>query len=443
VSSSSYFYRHNHDLEDSTYGTQQILTSFYGVTALPNQPFLWDGEHYHNQVTEELRMSFDPIHNLSGTLGAFYSKTRSEFTIPPTYANGLVAATATNTVVGPWPNDEIWTQTNPGTQTDTSLFGELYYKFLTQFTATLGARQYWLKQTTDYTADGFLNFGPTPSSPTESKQSGLDPKFGLSYQATDAAMVYASASKGFRAGGAQANFPACQLPGLPVADIEHLQSDTLWSYEVGTKVQLPQPGLLISAAAFHIDWSNLQQQVALPCGFYLELNGEEARINGAEVEIDGRVTSAFQVRFGVGYEKTDINEPGVLADVGILPGSRILATPAWTASLGGVYTRPISSEYDGFVSADYSYTGDSVSLLNGGSGALSTRPSYSLANLRFGVQHNKSELSLNIHNLTNAKPNLGDIGYVGYAQFNSTGTVIPQVATLQPLTVILQYRSNF
>jgi outer membrane receptor protein involved in Fe transport len=443
VSSSSYFYRHNHDLEDSTYGTQQILTGYYAVSGLPNQPFLWDGEHYHNQVTEELRLSFDPIHGLSGTFGAFYSNTRSKFSIPPTYASGLVAATAGNTVVGPWPNDLIWTQNNPGTQKDTSIFGELYYKFLEKFTATLGARQYWLKQTTDYTADGFMNFGPTPSSPTQSTQSGLDPKYGLAYQATTDAMVYASASKGFRAGGAQANFPACSFPGLPTSDIEHLQSDTLWSYELGTKIQFPQPGLLLSVAAFHIDWSNLQQQVALPCGFYLELNGEQARINGAEIELTGRLASSLQFRFGLGYEKTDINDPGVLSVLGIEPGSRILETPAWTGSVGAVYTHPLSAQYDGFVAADYSYTGDSVSLLNSGFGALAERPGYSLANLRFGVQHDRQELSLNVHNLGNAKPNLGDIGYIGYAQFSSSGTVMPQVATLQPLTVLLQYRNNF
>lgn len=50
-----------------------------------------------------------------------------------------------------------------------------------------------------------------------------------------------------------------------------------------------------------------------------------------------------------------------------------------------------------------------------------------------------------MHNLTNAKPNLGDIGYVGYAQYQNyaAGTIIPQVATLQPLTVILQYKQSF
>ena len=297
VSSSSYFYRHNHDLEDSSYGTQAILAGqYYEVKNLPNQPFLWDGEHYHNQLTEELRLSFDPIYNISGTVGAFWSKTRTLFSIPDTDANGLVAATVGNTVGGAAANDLIWTQRNPGTEQDSSIFGELYYKFLERLTLTLGARQYWLKQTIDYTANGYLNYAPTLSNPQQSTQSGTDPKVGLSYQVTDATMVYASASKGFRAGGAQANLPACQLAGLPLEDILHLKSDTLWSYEVGTKTQLPQSGIVISAAAFHIDWKNLQQQVALPCGFYLQLNGGEAQINGGEIELDGRVTPALQVR---------------------------------------------------------------------------------------------------------------------------------------------------
>ncbi len=444
VSSSSYFYRHNHDLEDSSYGTQAILAGpYYEVKNLPNQPFLWDGEHYHNQLTEELRLSFDPIHNISGTVGAFWSKTRTLFSIPNTYANGLVAATVGNDVGGAAANDLIWTQQNPGTEQDTSIFGELYYKFLNRFTLTLGARQYWLKQTIDYTANGYLNYGPTPSSPQESTQSGIDPKVGLSYQVTDATMVYASASKGFRAGGAQANLPACQLAGLPLQDILHLQSDTLWSYEVGTKTQFPQSGVVVSAAAFHIDWKNPQQQVALPCGFYLQLNGGEAQINGGEIELDGRITPALQVRLGVGFEHSYINDPGILSVAGVYAGSPILETPAWTATAGAVYTQPLSTHYDGFISADYSYTGNSISLLNGGSGLIGERPPFSLVNLRLGVKHDKQELSLNFHNLTNAKPNLGDIGYIGYAQFNSAGIVEPQVATLQPFTVLLQYKNNF
>jgi outer membrane receptor protein involved in Fe transport len=225
--------------------------------------------------------------------------------------------------------------------------------------------------------------------------------------------------------------------------ITHVQSDTLWTYEVGTKVQLAQPAILISAAAYNIEWSNLQQQIALSCGFYLQVNGQKARVNGGEIEATGHLTRELQVRMGVGYEDTSITEPGNLALVGVLPGTRISGVPAWTASAGGVYTRALNADMDGFVSADYSYTGNSVSLLVGGSGAEATRPSFSLVNLRFGVTRGLSEVSLNIRNLFNAKPNLGDIGYVGYAQFNQAGSVIPQVATLQPLTALLRYQRRF
>ncbi len=445
VSSTSYFYRRNRDLEDSTYGTQQILRGFYGVAALPNQPFLWDQEHRQNQLTEELRLSFDAMHSMSGTVGIFYSRARTRLSIPPTYARGLVTATANNIVVGPWPNNLLWTDYNPATQEDISLFGEIYWKFLNRFTATVGARKYRLRQTTDFTADGFNNFGPTLSNPQASQQTGLDPKFDLSYQYTDTAMMYASASKGFRAGGAQPFLPFCSLPTLPVEDITHLKSDTLWSYELGTKVQVPRTGLLISADVFHIDWNNLQQQVALPCGAYIVINGQAAKIDGAELEVTGSLTPSLQIRFSTGYEKTNITEPGPLSIVGILPGSRTLGTPAWTASLGGAYTHAIAAGL-GFVSADYSYVGDSVSLLNSGGGALAHRASYVLANLRLGVRHDLTEVSLKVHNLTNAKPNLGDIGYVGYAQYDRVGAsmpIIPQVATLQPLTVLLQYRRDF
>ena len=443
TSSTSYFHRHTEDLEDSTYGTQQIFASYYQVAGLPAQPYLWQGDHTHNEISTETRLSFDPVHNLSGTVGFFFSNTNTLFSIPPTYANGLVAATVNNTVVGPWPNDEIWTQRNPANQKDTSLFGELYYKFLEKYTLTLGLREYWLKQRTDYTADGFMNFGPTDSNPQSNSENGTNPKVGLSYQVTSSTMVYASASKGFRAGGAQAYLPFCSEANLPLADITQLKSDTLWTYEVGTKAQLQDPDILLSAAAFHIDWKNIQQQVALPCGSYFDINGNRARINGGEFEALGHVTHDLSVRAGVGYESTSITEPGALGLVGLTPGTRVLGTPSVTASVGAVYKHSLFGETSGFISADYSYTGDSISLLNGGSGSTATRPSYNLVNTRFGLDWGNSELAFNVRNLTNAKPNLGDIGYVGYAQYNAAGTIIPQVATLPPVTFTLEFKQSF
>src|SRR5579871_3387189 len=177
VWANSYFYRHTYDVEDSSYGTQQILTGpVYLAAGVPAQPYLWIGDRHHDQYSSEARLSWDPIHNISGTVGLFYSNTHTRFTIPPTYAQGLDSPGTTScefgspafpcTVTTPaWPTNEIWTQTNPGTEEDKSIFGEVYWKLLPQWTLTLGGREYWLNQTTDYTADGFLNGGPTPSQP--------------------------------------------------------------------------------------------------------------------------------------------------------------------------------------------------------------------------------------------------------------------------------------
>jgi len=463
----SYFYRHTRDVEDSSYGTYQELTFpppnfFYGVSGLPTQPFLWDGEHTLNQVASEARLSFEPIHNISGTVGLYYANSRTRFTIPPTYAQGLSSATIgpggppapSVCAPAPCPTNEIWEQTNPQNEEDKSVFGELYYKFFQKWTLTLGARGYWLNQSTDYTANGFLNFGQTPSSPQENSQKGINPKLALQVQATDEAMVYASGSKGFRSGGAQANFPGCSS-AIPVNDVTHIKSDTLWTYELGTKIQMPKA--LISAAVYDIEWTNLQQQVALPCGFYLQVNGNKARIYGGEIEANGRLTPQLQFRLGLGYEHSEITDPGNLAlaglngNPGVQAGSRVSGVPLYTAFAGGVYTRPLSGDLDGFISADYSYTGNSVSLIVGGAGAVAERPGFALLNARVGVQRGLSELSLNFRNITNSKPNLGDIGYVGYATFNSQVTgfpvtpapAIPQAATLQTFTVMLQYTKSF
>jgi iron complex outermembrane recepter protein len=443
VSSTSYFWRHVQDTEDSTYGTQQVLTGYYGVKDLPAQPYLWVGNHGEEQISTETRLSFDPIYNISGTVGVFYSNIHTKFDIPSVGAVGLPAATLTNTVVGPWPNDLLWQQDDPGTEEDTSVFGELYYKFLDKFTLTLGAREYWLNQTADKLASGFINFGDRLSNPQHNSETGLSPKLGLSYQATDDAMAYFSASKGFRAGGAQFFAPFCALPTLPVNDITQLKSDTLWTYEGGTKIQFTDPGILLTAAGYHIDWQNIQQQVALPCGAYFDINGKSASINGGELELSGKLLPELRVTFGANYEDTAITGPGALTYVGLPAGSRILGVPQWQITLGGVYSRPISENVTGFLSADYSFTGDSQALLSGGAGTEALRPSYSLVNARVGVEWGRSELSLNVHNLTNEKANLGDIGYLGYAQYNPAGNVIPQVATLEPLTVMLQYKWNF
>ena len=115
--------------------------------------------------------------------------------------------------------------------------------------------------------------GATPSIETVSQiRDGVNPKFNLAYEFNKDLMVYVTASKGFRPGGAQpaaARRPvhcgrpaAChcrrpvQIRQRPVAD--ELQPDTSWSYELGEKARLFDRHLTVDSSVYYEKWSNVQ-----------------------------------------------------------------------------------------------------------------------------------------------------------------------------------------
>ncbi len=170
-------------------------------------------------------------------------------------------------------------------------------------------------------------------------------------------------------------------------------------------------------------------------------NAGAADIDGAELELSGRLSAAFTLRFGVGYQDARISEQG--GTTGQRKGDRIYQTPEWTGSLALAWQRALSEQLQGFASLRYSYTGDSLSA-NSGANLQLTRASYALLNLRTGLQWRNNELALTISNLTNEQANLGDIGYIGYQRYESDGlTPRPQVVTLPPRSIMLQFRQQF
>lgn len=98
-----------------------------------------------------------------------------------------------------------------------------------------------------------------------------DPKFGVNVQVNDNNLLYASAAKGDRIGGANApllDIGACAAAlkelGLSSGAPLTYTGDSLWSYEIGSKNRLLDGHLQIDASVFHIDWSNVQQTIYVP-----------------------------------------------------------------------------------------------------------------------------------------------------------------------------------
>lgn len=436
-SSLGYFDRHSRDLEDSTEGTDQAITAETGAVLAP-QPYAWSAFHDNRQLTHETRFTLEPVDGIDATAGFYYSLNRSHWNIPGIDGQGVAAA-------GLWPTDLLWVQNDAGTQRDISLYGEIHYAITEKVKFTLGLRHYWLKQVDQMFYDGLLGGGAYQSN-TATREQGTSPKIAGIWQATEHAMAYASASQGFRAGGAQGpvTYPGCgpdlAAIGQTSESIAHIAPDWVWNYEAGAKFG-PAPGWHLDVDAFHLDWQHIQQSIFLPhCAFYVIGNAGAARVNGSEVELSGKLAQGLDVRADLGYEDGRITATG---GTGQTVGSRIYQQPRVTASAAAIYSFPVSDGMSGFVAGDYGYTGNSVSA-NGGVASNLVRPGYSLANLRGGLRWSSTELSLNVTNLTDARPNLGDISYIGYERFVAgTSTPMPQVATLPPRTVTLQWSQRY
>jgi len=150
----------------------------------------------------------------------------------------------------------------------------------------------------------------------------------------------------------------------------------------------------------------IQQLVALTCGFQFRANSGQAKIKGFDFEVHGRPTANLDLSAGVGFQHARISEASPLLQA-LQVGDRVYEVPDWTANAAASYTIPLTTE-SGFVgTVTYSYTGDSVSA------SVDTknprlRPGYSLLDARLAYRLRNYEFAFVGKNLTDTEANLGD-----------------------------------
>jgi outer membrane receptor protein involved in Fe transport len=447
VSSTSYFARKLNEREDDTEGTNLFILQVTGVDL--GNPISYQDTHYtENLFTHEDRISFDQgtiLPHLSGVAGVFYQHGYNSSIGPVIPIPALGDA-------GFYP-DNLGSFAGINHTNDEAVFGEIYYEIVPKLTLTLGLRKYWTSQKTDASTDyGFL-FPPDGTSfnpAVHARENGVVPKAVISYKIGHDGVLYASAAKGFRAGGTQQLLPdICSADlanlGLDRNNVRQYQPDTLWSYEVGAKSRLADGRLSASAAAFEIDWSHIQQTIFLPtCTLPLTTNAGKARIRGGEGELAGRPFAGvpFSIELGLGY--TD----GVLLDPGVLPepaNGPLPQVPRWSGTVSGYYERPISSSAHFFAAADYSYTG-SVKVSDG-AGGFYTRQPIELANANMGVSFGRSQVLIYVKNIFDKRLNFGDQPAAGFDRQevlpDGTYQRLPRGVVSRPRQIGVQYQLTF
>jgi iron complex outermembrane recepter protein len=388
ISSSTRFHRESLDNEDGTEATTTVFGPNYATPPLGPTYLAAPAPSFLNMsaFTQEVRFESSFEGPVQAIIGGYYN-----------HGTSNTGQDITEPYVGGQPG---YIQDVPHANNEVAEFGDITYTPISAVELSAGVRAASLQFVQHNYWYGWINEGLTDVTIRHS-ESAVTPRYTAKYQINSDAMIYASAAKGFRNGGVNSVPQQCGAGG------GEFKSDSLWSYEVGSKDTLFDGRMNIRVAAYRIDWSNIQQSVLLACTYNVTQNAGAATSTGAEIEADIAPLRGLNLTFGAGYDNAKITSVPAGA-TGFVVGQALNGVPKLTASLLGEYTAPTSFGA-AFVRSQVSFTGQSVSysvvpVQDGGR----VRNAYSLMDLHVGGSHGPYEVSLFAKNLFDTRANLGD-----------------------------------
>jgi outer membrane receptor protein involved in Fe transport len=326
----------------------------------------------------------------------------------------------------------------------TAAFTEVSWEFLPKLTLTGGARFYDFKRRSQADTSGPL-FG-LESTAIRADASGDTFRANLSYKPNDDGLLYASWSQGFRLGKPQPGLPAslCDVnndglidgaSNVTLASTTMLESDNVDNYEIGTKFNLFDNRLIISADIYRIDWKGVPFRVAAPaqpdgCGLTYNANAGGARSEGVEFQANLHVTPALRVDFGASTIDASLTKDAPVLDA--FEGDRLPGSPKVNANLAVQYEFDVVG-YEAFVRADSIYVGRFFGDLQ--ESPITEAGDYVKIDLSARVAINDFNVDLFVRNLTDRD----DYSFRG--TFDSGRSLYGY--RLRPRTVGLQLGYNF
>jgi len=185
-------------------------------------------------------------------------------------------------------------------------FADFTIKLIDKWELGVGAR--YSQDTQDYTR--FLLPGAPPPGcfpcTTQAASSQTTGRVGLKYFMADDIMLYATASRGYKAGGVNLD------PRSPNFGPE---KNTVG--ELGMKSTIANGHVRINGDVFYSDYKNIQVS-ALVAGLPSTINGPQARIYGAELETQGKF-GGLHFNLGLGYLNTATRDAKVMTNGSVLP----------------------------------------------------------------------------------------------------------------------------
>ncbi len=396
------------------------------VTSVPNGlglgALLETNTHNQRQaLSQEIRLASSSDERVSYVVGAYFANTQA-----------TVKQVATSSNLGFQQLDGLSIQQAYGVpyngffsniyeydkDREVAGFGDVTLRVTDHLSASAGVRVTDIKSSFVQSNYG-PNGGTTSASQTqvsgEITANPVTPKASLQYYFTPDDLLYVTASEGFRAGGVNQALTSATVGSLAQYGLttavfpKTYSSDTVWSYELGSKFRMWDGRAQINADVYDLQWKNVQT-------FYFTGDGAvfnvpTARSRGAEFEAQLRPFRALTLNAAVAYTKAEYTSglsiaggPGSRAgNLVIAQNGQAFAQPPWTADLGARYTLEMGASSDGYARLDYRWF-DGYPTVPAGTGAFSPDssniPGQRNVDLRIGFERAGFDVNLFILNLS-------------------------------------------
>lgn len=268
-----------------------------------------------------------------------------------------------------------------------AVFAEINYELTDQLTLTVGVRytedeieineaDFVRVPFDQQPLDELFNFQqPAPTDPRvtrfdsgKTKSDGVTPRLVLSWKLSDELTTYASASNGYKPGGL-----TFQDTGLPTGALTvSFEEESLWNYELGAKWRGFDNRVQVNAAAFFMDWENLQMpsvEIAIVNNVIVnnfKMINTDAEASGLELEVQALATDNLLLGGSVGLLDTEFtsfgpDDPFVINNNGFnLKGVTLPRSPETTVSLFGQYNFEVGGK-ESWVRLDWIYRSEITS----------------------------------------------------------------------------------
>lgn len=339
----------------------------------------------NKKLTQEFRLTSKADKHWEWLGGLFYAHEQ-------TGNQQLVASSLPGGAAGP----DLATASLPADYKELAAYGDLTWK-TGPWSVTGGLRIAHNKQHYMQQSDGLLVGGKT-SLVADSSDTSKTWLLTARYALTPTSGVYARGATGYRPGGpnAVAHDPVSGAPLAPTT----FQPDSLASYELGYKADLLDRALSLEAAAYRIDWKNLQQYY-LVNAISVITNAGKAKVQGAELSLSYRPGEHLTLAASAALIDAKLSEDA--KGLGASAGARLPSSARFSASLSANYSFAWLG-HPAYVGLTQRYVGERNAGFDGSATVPNYKiPAYSLTDLQAGIAFKRISLSLFARNLFDAR----------------------------------------